>query len=119
MLTREENLERLWGPGMPVCYLKKGVPFWVKQQRKIVDQIKFKNGFTLFDLLMLEAPLKVSGKVRGLDIQSGCRICLTMLWFMNNQLPIPDEIEKHHHEENWPPSEIPVLEEPEDNRTVH
>ena len=117
MQTREKNIIQYWYPGMPMCQLKKGIPFWVKQQRRIEDRIKFKNRMTVFDLFMLEAPLKVTSNVKGVvPIQDQCRVCSTIDWFMENQLPAPDELDKYHHQVEGGIDEDQVEEE---GQTVH
>ena len=71
MLSRGDNLEQMWQVSMPVCSLDKNVPFWVKQQRRIVQQIKYINSFTCFNLHMLEAPLKITNNVKGIHLEPG------------------------------------------------
>jgi hypothetical protein len=102
MVSREQNLEEMWQVSMPVCSLDMNVPFWVKQQRKIFSQIKYINSFTCFNLLMLEAPLKITSNVKGIHLEPGYVNSYIIQWFMNNQLIVPYEIEDHDYQNLQP-----------------
>jgi hypothetical protein len=93
--TREENLQHHWHVGEDICELKGEVPKWVQQQRKIQFQAKRRNWHTIFELVMLEAPLEVNSRVKGLNgwDENMCWNCKMRRWFEENRLPIPPEVE--------------------------
>jgi hypothetical protein len=94
--TREENKKGIWFPDAPICKLK-DVPDWVKQQRRIAYQIKARNAETYFELVMLETPFRVKSTVSGIvPDEDICRNCQMIEWFIENRLPIPEEIENAH-----------------------
>jgi hypothetical protein len=98
MQSREENIKQSWLPYFPICKLKKDVPFWVEQQRRIADKIKLKHRLTVFDLLMLEAPLKITADIKGVTPVGGkCQINDRIEWFIENRLPIPEELDQYNH----------------------
>lgn len=100
MQSREENKKAYWFTYEPICMLKNDIPSWVKQQRKIAHQIKARNQDTVFELVMLEAPFRVTSNVKGIEPDEDiCRNCQIIEWFLENLLPIPEEIEINHHEE--------------------
>ena len=76
-------------------FAEKGdVPFWVRQQRKIAHQIKRRNENTVFELVMLEAPLEITRHVKGLIPwdEGICVNCKKKEWFEDNRIPVPEEI---------------------------
>jgi hypothetical protein len=93
--TREENLQHHWHVGDEICQLEGEMPRWVQQQRKIQHKAKRKNRHSIFKLLMLEAPLEIDRRVKGLtDLDEDiCWNCHMRRWFEKNRLPIPIEIE--------------------------
>ena len=91
--SREDNLKQIWGTSMPVCRWHKDVPFWVEQQRRIVHQIKPNRTFGFFDLLMLEAPVEITDKVKGIKLASKCLILAKIKWLEKNKInSLPEEL---------------------------
>jgi hypothetical protein len=70
---------------------------------------------------MLETPLEITDEVKGLEpLKGGCRFCSTIEWFMENQFPIPEEIEifRPHREEGF--DEEGIEEDGiEESQTIH
>jgi hypothetical protein len=94
--TREENKKEIWHPSDPVCRMEE-FPSWVSQQIRIGSEIKLVNSRTYFTLEMLEAPLKVTKNVKGIDQRGDpCRLCLKIGWFLKNGLPVPEEVKEEH-----------------------
>ena len=68
MLSDDENRKCLWYPGEEICKLKRNLPDWVKQQKKIAAKIQPENLESYFNLDMLKVPFRVTKQVRGLDL---------------------------------------------------
>jgi hypothetical protein len=92
--TREENIHQCWFGFDDVCRKGGDVPFWVRQQRKIAHQIKRRNENTVFELVMLEAPLEITRHVKGLIPwdEGICVNCKMKIWFEENRIPVPEEV---------------------------
>jgi len=67
MLPAKQNQNYCWYPDEEICRKRKGLPAWVKQQRKIAKKAKLENHGLYFLLEMLEVPFRVTRGVKGLD----------------------------------------------------
>jgi hypothetical protein len=67
MLSDDENQKGLWYPDEEICRLKKNLPIWVKQQKKIVKKAQGESIKSYFTAEMLKISFRVTAKVRGLD----------------------------------------------------
>ena len=63
----EQNSNSIWYPDEEICLKRKGLPAWVKQQRKIAQKAKPENCGYYFTLDMLKVPFRVTRSVKGLD----------------------------------------------------
>jgi hypothetical protein len=66
MLSDTQNKSYCWYPDEEICRRRKGVPDWVRQQRKIV-KARPENCDFYFLLEMLKVPFRVTSRVKGLD----------------------------------------------------
>ena len=66
-LSDEENSGCIWYPDEDVCRLRKAMPVWVKQQRKIARKFQTENTYYYFTLAMLKIPFRVTKAVKGLN----------------------------------------------------
>jgi len=67
METTEVNDNRVWYPNEEICRLRKDIPKWVRQQRKIAGKVKADNFGYYFRGDMLRVPFRVTHQVKGLD----------------------------------------------------
>jgi hypothetical protein len=67
MLSDEQNTNYIWYPDEDICRKRKGLPDWVRQQRKIAKKAKPENYRYYFTLEMLEVHFRVTSSVKGLD----------------------------------------------------
>jgi len=67
MLSDEENKNYDWFPDEEICRKKKGIPDWVKQQRKVAKKAEPDNFWHYFTLDMLKVRFRVTKKVKGID----------------------------------------------------
>jgi hypothetical protein len=67
MLSDEQNTNCIWYPDEDICRKRKGLPDWVKQQRKIAKKAKPENFWHYFTLDMLKVRFRVTCNVKGLD----------------------------------------------------
>ena len=68
MLSDDENRKGLWYPAVEeICKLKKNLPSWVKQQKKVAAKIQPENDGDYFKLDMLKVSFRVTKQVKGLD----------------------------------------------------
>ena len=67
MLLDKQNTNYIWYPDEEICRKIKGLPSWVKQQRKIAKKAKPENCCYYFILDMLKVRFRVASSVRGLD----------------------------------------------------
>jgi hypothetical protein len=61
------NKEGIWYPAEEICRRVKGVPVWVKQQRKVAKRAKPENHLYYFNLEMLKKNFRVTKCVKGID----------------------------------------------------
>jgi hypothetical protein len=67
ILSDEQNANYIWYPDEDICRKRKGLPDWVKQQRKIAKKAKPENFWHYFTLDMLKVRFRVTSSVKGLD----------------------------------------------------
>jgi hypothetical protein len=67
MLSDEQNTNYIWYPDEDICRKRKGLPDWVRQQRKIAKKAKPENFWHYFTLDMLKVRFRVTSSVKGLD----------------------------------------------------
>jgi hypothetical protein len=67
ILSEEQNSNYIWYPDEDICQKRKGLPDWVRQQRKIAKKAKPENYQYYFTLGMLEVRFRVTKSVKGLD----------------------------------------------------
>jgi hypothetical protein len=60
MLSDEQNTNCIWYPDEDICRKRKGLPDWVKQQRKIAKKAKPENFWHYFTLDMLKVRFRVT-----------------------------------------------------------
>jgi hypothetical protein len=89
--TRGQNSHYAWFGWDEVCQKEGDVPFWLKQQREIDSQIKIRNRHTVFELMMLEAPLKITRHVKGLNPEAEDNSFEIRKWFWENNLRLPEK----------------------------
>ena len=64
----EEIISRvIWYPDEDICRIRKNVPKWIKQQRKIANKAKTENHWYYFTLDMLKIPFRTTNSCKGLD----------------------------------------------------
>jgi hypothetical protein len=85
MLSDEENRKGLWYPEEEICWRRKDLPDWVRQQRKVVKKVKKENMPYYFTLDMLMVPFRVTDSVRGLDSDQGDEEKQLKAWFKRNR----------------------------------
>ena len=66
-LSDQMNEEGIWYPYEEICRRAKGVPKWIKQQRKIANKAKPENHKYYYTLDMLKVPFRVTEAVKGID----------------------------------------------------
>jgi hypothetical protein len=67
VLSDEQNINYCWYPDEEICRKRKGLPDWVRQQRKIAKKAKPENYWHYFKLEMLKVRFRVTASVKGLD----------------------------------------------------
>jgi hypothetical protein len=67
ILSDEQNSNYIWYPDEEICRKRKGLPDWVKQQRKIAKKAKPDNCWHYFTLDMLKVRFRVTSCAEGLD----------------------------------------------------
>jgi hypothetical protein len=67
ILSDEQNINYCWYPDEDICRRRKGLPDWVRQQRKIAKKAKPENYRYYFTLDMLKVRFRVTSSVKGLD----------------------------------------------------
>ena len=67
MLSEEENKNYIWYPDEDICKIKKNIPEWVKQQKKVAKKTGPDNCWFYFTLDMLKVRFRVTNSVKGLD----------------------------------------------------
>jgi hypothetical protein len=67
ILSDEQNTNFIWYPDEEICRKRKGLPDWVRQQRKIAKKAKPENCWRYFTLNMLKVRFRVTESVKGLD----------------------------------------------------
>jgi len=67
MLSDEQNINYCWYPDEEICRKRKGLPDWVRQQRKIAKKAKPENYRYYFTLEMLKVRFRVTRSAKGLD----------------------------------------------------
>ena len=67
VLSDEENTNFIWYPDEEICRRRKGLPDWVRQQRKIAKKAKPESFWHYFTLEMLKVRFRVTSSVKGLD----------------------------------------------------
>jgi hypothetical protein len=67
MLLDEQNSNCIWYPDEEICRKRKGIPDWVRQQRKVAKKAKPENCCHYFTLEMLKVRFRVTKSVKGLD----------------------------------------------------
>ncbi len=67
VLSDEQNSNYNWYPNEKICRRRKGLPNWVRQQRKIAKKAKPENYRYYFTLEMLKVRFRVTKSVKGLD----------------------------------------------------
>lgn len=66
-LSDEENSKCIWYPDEDICRLRKGIPDWVKQQKKVAKKCLPENVHYYFTLAMLKVPFRATKAIKGLD----------------------------------------------------
>ncbi len=67
VLSDEQNTNYIWYPDEDICRKRKGLPDWVRQQRKIAKKAKPDNYRYYLTLEMLKLRFRVTSSVKGLD----------------------------------------------------
>ena len=67
ILSDEQNINYCWYPDEDICRKRKGLPDWVRQQRKISKKAKPDNYRYYLTLDMLKVRFRVTSSVKGLD----------------------------------------------------
>ncbi len=67
ILSDEQNINYCWYPDEDICRRRKGLPDWVRQQRKIAKKAKPDNYRYYLTLEMLKVRFRVTSSVKGLD----------------------------------------------------
>jgi hypothetical protein len=67
VLSDEQNSKYIWYPDEEICRKRKGLPDWVKQQRKIAKKAKPEYFGYYFTLGMLKVRFRVTSSAKGLD----------------------------------------------------
>jgi hypothetical protein len=67
ILSDEQNENYCWYPDEEICRSRKGIPDWIKQQRKIAKKAKPENYWHYFTLEMLKVRFRITSNVKGLD----------------------------------------------------
>ena len=67
MLSDEQNTNYIWYPDEDICRKRKGLPDWIRQQRKIAKKAKPENYRYYFTLEMLKVRFRVTRSAKGLD----------------------------------------------------
>jgi hypothetical protein len=67
VLLDEQNSNYIWYPEEEICRRRKGIPDWIKQQRKVAKKAKPENCWHYFTLDMLKVRFRVTSSVKGLD----------------------------------------------------
>ena len=61
------NKEYIWYPDEKICRRVKGMPNWMRQQRKVAKKAKPENHKYYYTLDMLKVPFRVTEVVKGID----------------------------------------------------
>jgi hypothetical protein len=67
MSLDKQNTNCIWYPDEEICRKIKGLPSWVRQQRKIAKKAKPENCWRYFTIDMLKVRFRVTSSVKGLD----------------------------------------------------
>jgi hypothetical protein len=67
ILSDEQSSNCIWYPDEEICRRRKGMPDWVRQQRKIAKKAKPDNYRYYLTLEMLKVRFRVTSSVKGLD----------------------------------------------------
>ena len=84
MLNDEQNMSYIWYPDEEICRKVKGVPAWVRKQRKIAKQCNPDHYWFYFTLDMLKVNFRVTKQVKGIDPNIGEDLQLKQ-WFNNHK----------------------------------